>query len=258
MNRYCNGSDLPSLRFFVKSIRKCCDILGEDLNQTLLEGLALIPNDKPTELMMKCDKCFSDPCDCKELYKPYEQQKQANLEGLRYQITNTLFLMDTANIKWISPKHYWINPKKALDNTIADFIVEADENERNDLVRYLYWKTEMSPSDIGGLIDVIKERVYGIAGPLPVQMQCETCHRQFVSTIRSRNEKPSTICSSCDALKIRKEHESWMNMWTSTPMNSPVNLSQLSIFTCLENARASNEGKKPILNVNCALALINH
>tara|TARA_B100000282_G_C31620303_1_gene439048 strand:+ start:132 stop:407 length:276 start_codon:yes stop_codon:yes gene_type:complete len=49
MNRYCNGSDLPSLRFYVKSIRKCCDILGEDLNQTLLEGLALIPNDKPTE-----------------------------------------------------------------------------------------------------------------------------------------------------------------------------------------------------------------
>ena len=192
--------------------------------------------------MMKCDKCFSDPCDCKELYKPYEQQKQANLEGLRYQITNTLFLMETAKHQMDFAQTLLDKSQKALDNTIADFIVEADENERNDLVRYLYWKTEMSPSDIGGLIDVNKERIYGIAGPLPVQMQCETCHRQFVSTIRSRNEKPSTTCSSCDALKIRKEHESWMNMWTSTPMNSPVNYaSYLSSHAWKTRARQMRE-----------------
>ena len=100
----------------------------------------------------------------------------------------------------------------------------------------------MSPSDIGSLIDVNKERVYGIAGPLPVQIQCDTCNRQFVSTIRSRNEKPSTTCSSCDALKIRKEHESWMNSWTCTPMNSPVNYaSYISSHSWKTRAREMRE-----------------
>ncbi len=192
--------------------------------------------------MMKCDKCFSDPCDCKDLYKPYEQQKQANLENLRYQITNILFLLETAKHQMEFAKTMLDGSQKRLDDTISDFIVEADEIDRNDLVRYLYWKTDMSPSDIGSLIDVNKERVYGIAGPLPVQIQCDTCNRQFVSTIRSRNEKPATTCSSCDSLKIRKEHESWMNMWTPTPMNSPVNYaSYISSHTWRKKAREMRE-----------------
>lgn len=49
MNRYCNGQQIPSIRFFVKSLRKCCAILDLDVNQTMLDGLALIPDEKPTE-----------------------------------------------------------------------------------------------------------------------------------------------------------------------------------------------------------------
>lgn len=49
MNRYCNGQTIPSIRFYVKSVRMACERLQIDINQTLLEGLELIPNEKPTE-----------------------------------------------------------------------------------------------------------------------------------------------------------------------------------------------------------------
>lgn len=199
-------------------------------------------DEKPVDDTKACQTCFGTPCDCKELLKPYNDMLENDLKNLRYQITNLLFLMDTSKHQLEFAKTMLDGSKKKLDETISDFIVAADETNRNDLVRFLYWKTQMSPSEIASLIDVAKERVYGIAGPLPIQMKCGSCHRQFVSTIRSRNEQPSTTCSSCDALKIRKEHETWMNQWTDTPMNSPINYgSYLSSHAWKTKARQMRE-----------------
>lgn len=149
--------------------------------------------------------------------------RQANIDNLRHQISNSIIMIETAKQQLEFAKNLMNNYQSTLDDTISDFIVSADEKDRNDLVRFLYWKTEMSPSNIALLIDINKEGVYSIAGPLPVQMQCDTCSKIYVTQIRSRNERPQTTCPSCISLKVRKEHESWMNMWTSTPMNSPVN-----------------------------------
>ena len=189
-----------------------------------------------------CQICFSDPCDCEDLFQPYTEMKKNNIADLRFQITNLLDLIGIAEHQLEYAKLLIDESKKHLDASISDYIVDSDEEDRNDLVRFLYWKTDMTPTDIGGLIDVAKERVYGIAGPLPVQMSCELCHRVFVSTIRSRNETPAKICASCDAIKIRQEHDKWMNQWTKTPMNSPVNYaSYLSSHSWKKRARQMRE-----------------
>ena len=171
-----------------------------------------------------------------------EYIRKANIDNYRHQISNALMMMETAKHQLEHSKKMLEQFQKLLDETISDFVVEADNDDRNDLVRYLYWKTDMSPSDIGSLIDVAKERVYGIAGPLPVQMTCDTCSRIYVVHIRSRNEQPQTTCSSCMSVKVRKDHESWMNTWTSTPMNSPVNYaSYISSHAWKKKAREMRE-----------------
>jgi len=189
-----------------------------------------------------CEICLSDPCDCEDLFQPYQEMKKNNLSDYRYQISNLLVQIDNSKHQIEYTKSKLELSKERLDKAISNFIVESDEMARNDLVRYLYWKTEISPTDIGNLIDVNKERVYGIAGPLPIQINCNNCQRQFVSTIRSRNEQPSIICSSCSALQVRKEHDIWMNQWSKTPMNSPVNYaSYLSSHTWKMKAREMRE-----------------
>lgn len=189
-----------------------------------------------------CQICYADPCDCEDLFQPYREIQKNNITDLRYQITNLLDLIDMAKHQLDYANLLMDESKKRLDSSISDFIVDSDESDRNDLVRYLYWKTDMSPTSIGELIDVNKERIYGIAGPLPIQMNCEICQRTYVSTIRSRNEQPSKTCASCEAVKIRKEHDIWMNQWTKTPMNSPVNYaSYLSSHAWKKTARKMRE-----------------
>lgn len=50
LNKYCNGCTLPSLRFFMLSIRECCDILELDIKSTISDGLLLIPDEKKMDM----------------------------------------------------------------------------------------------------------------------------------------------------------------------------------------------------------------
>ena len=170
----------------------------------------------------KCGVCFNDPCDCKDLFEPYNAMMKNEFQQKRYQITNLMFQIRHAETMFDFAQTLLEAAQKQFHDCISDYIVGSDDENRNDLIRFLYWKTDMKPKDIAELIDVAKERIYGIAGPLPMLVKCINCQCQFVTTIRSRNETPSNVCSTCDALKIRKDYDIWMNSWTPTPNDSPV------------------------------------
>ena len=175
-----------------------------------------------SEQSKSCGVCFNDPCDCQDLLQPYNEIIQNELQQKRYQITNIMFQISHAETMHDYAKTLLEVAKKQFHTCVSEYIVQTDEENRNDLIRFLYWKTDMSPKEIGELIDVAKERIYGIAGPLPMLMKCQNCKCQFVTTIRSRNETPTNVCPTCDALQIRKDYDKWMNSWTATPMESPM------------------------------------
>ena len=61
-----------------------------------------------------CDICFNNPCDCQDLFEPYNEIIQNELQQKRHQITNIMFQISHAE----SMLDFFENTFGAMQKTI--------------------------------------------------------------------------------------------------------------------------------------------
>ena len=132
-------------------------------------------------------------------------------------IINALKLRSYASTAISSLEEMHKDSDRQLEEAINDLRASAeDDDPLKELIRYLYWHSDLSPKKISELTGQAAEKLCYIAGPLVFQAKCPRCDGDFVGRKTSRNRQCDQACPSCEASDSLEAHRAFLLDWEDT------------------------------------------
>ena len=100
----------------------------------------------------KCGVCFNDPCDCKDLFQPYNAMMKNEFQQKRYQITNLMFQIRHAETMFDFAQTLLEAAQKQFHDCISDYIVGSDDENRATRSRSRTRRARRAERDLLGSI----------------------------------------------------------------------------------------------------------
>ena len=84
----------------------------------------------------------------------------------QFKIVETIRMLEmlTGNIQYL--KELTDDTKKHLESACSEYLQESDKDQRKELVRFLYWHSNLSPTQIQNLTGRNSKQLSATAGPL--------------------------------------------------------------------------------------------
>ena len=134
----------------------------------------------------------------------------------QFKIVETIRMLEmlTGNIQYL--KELTDDTKKHLESACSEYLQESDEDQRKELVRFLYWHSNLSPTQIQNLTGRNAKQLSATAGPLCFMAQCVTCGSDFTARKTSRNAEYGRQCDICTNKERISAHRSFLLDWEPT------------------------------------------
>ena len=116
-----------------------------------------------------------------------------------------------------SLKELLADSDRMLEEAVNDLRAAAeDDDPLHELIRYLYWHSDLTPKKISELTGQTAEKLCYIAGPLVFMAACPRCNGEFVGRKTSRNRQCDQVCPSCQAADSLEAHRAFLLDWEDT------------------------------------------
>ena len=131
----------------------------------------------------------------------------------QFRIVETLRMMEmlTGNIQYL--KELKEESMKHLDDACSTFLQGADDDQKSELVRFLYWHSSLNASTIQELTGKSAKQLSTISGPLCFMAQCVTCGSDYTARKASRSADYDQQCDICSNKERIRAHKAFLLDW---------------------------------------------
>lgn len=103
---------------------------------------------------------------------------------------------------------------ESLKNLVNKYIQDHDGVDVESLVRFLYWYSQLSATEISELCEVSTQMIVSISGSISFDTECVRCGRHYTAIRTSRSDISYNVCPVCIAEDRKKQESVFLEDWT--------------------------------------------
>ena len=136
--------------------------------------------------------------------------------SLNIKIANHIKNMDYYDLMIEHFHHEKQQVKEDLSNNISLYLQQNAQSEEhiNELLRFLYWFTDIGTTEISILVDMTTQKIVSKVGTLLESRQCTRCSAHYNYERKSRSDIGPSICPGCIASETKERDKNFLNRWT--------------------------------------------
>ncbi len=131
----------------------------------------------------------------------------------QYKIVETIRFMEmlTSNIQYL--KELKKESEMHLEHACNDYLQGSDDDQKSELVRFLYWHSDLTAVTIQDLTGKSSKQLSTISGPLCFVRQCTTCGSDYTARKTSRAAAIDLQCDICSNKDRISAHKAFLLDW---------------------------------------------